>query len=92
MIGGFFFFLEDSPKPVITVQPSDTMGLRGGNATLECLAKASDEAQITVQWKRDNEVWRIYRRFVPDSPPPRLRRLLFGFFPEFRAQGVIFVA
>uniref|UniRef100_H3BB78 Leucine rich repeats and immunoglobulin like domains 2 n=1 Tax=Latimeria chalumnae TaxID=7897 RepID=H3BB78_LATCH len=50
------FVCEDFPKPHITVNPENTVALKGMNVTLTCTAESSSDSPMSTAWRKDNEV------------------------------------
>lgn len=51
-------FLDDLPKPQITVQPETTMTVLGSDVRLTCTAASSSSSPMTFAWRKDQELLR----------------------------------
>lgn len=50
------FFIDDFPKPQITVQPETQSAIKGSNLSFICSAASSSDSPMTFAWKKDNEL------------------------------------
>ena len=53
------FFLPDDtvmPSPVIIESPKSVNGSKGQNLTLTCVTATTGDGNVTILWKKDNEV------------------------------------